>query len=517
MKNIIYLILVILVSLPIGCDDPNEGNNYAVRDGDPVGTWLEKNENFSDWVSLLRRTNMFSILNVKSTYTCFVPTNEAIQEYLSQKGYQSINEITDKEALYLVQYHILAGSEFQTKVMTNGRLTDTTVSGDYLVTKFVGGDIFVNNYAQIVNRDIKVLNGYIHVLNKMLNPEQRSVWELLAANNRYLIFTQAVEKAGLQPTLNEISRMHTGGKAFVTAMVVPNEVFEKAGMSTLQDVIDEYSPSRSDYTDPSNPFHKYVAYHILSGMQSYNDLVDFDKGKDSKNVETMANNEMIMVEDVNNEVVINRDSILQQFVHIVDSVYNKQAINGIYHEIDHLMPVFVPKLSTVKIEFSDKNYFPEYAAIPFYRSGGGTYNLDTVNFPYVRWYTIPEGVGTVQYHRRTGWGIKLDYTDVVQANLGSIGWVEFDLPTIVKGKYRVSLNYHYAKDRGSYQFSFDPKNGDSGKNIGAPVDFKSTGYSGKLSALGIINFTETSGHTLRATVVRSGLMELDYILFEPVN
>ena len=231
----------------------------------------------------------------------------------------------------------------------------------------------------------------------------------------------------------------------------------------------------------------------------------------------MANNEMIMVEDVSNEVVINRDSTLNQFVHIVDTVYNKQAINGIYHEIDHLMPVFVPKLSTVKIEFSDKNYFPEYAAISFYRSGGGTYDLDTVNFPYVRWYTIPEGVGKVQYHRRTGWGIKLDYTDVVQVNLGSIGWVEFDLPTIVKGKYRVSLNYHYAKDRGSYQFSFDPKNGDSGKNIGAPVDFKSTGYSGKLSTLGIINFTETSGHTLRATVVRSGLMELDYILFEPVN
>lgn len=46
MKNIIYLILIILVSLPISCDDPNEGNNYAVRDGDPVGTWLEKNENF---------------------------------------------------------------------------------------------------------------------------------------------------------------------------------------------------------------------------------------------------------------------------------------------------------------------------------------------------------------------------------------------------------------------------------------------------------------------------------------
>ena len=173
------------------------------------------------------------------------------------------------------------------------------------------------------------------------------------------------------------------------------------------------------------------------------------------------------------------------------------------------MPGFVPKLSTVKIEFSDKNYFPEYAAISFYRSGGGTYDLDTVNFPYVRWYTIPEGVGKVQNHRRTGWGIKLDYTDVVQVNLGSIGWVEFDLPTIVKGKYRVSLNYHYAMDRGSYQFSFDPKNGDSGKNIGAPVDFKSTGYSGKLSTLGIINFTETSGHTLRATVVRSGLMELE--------
>lgn len=172
--------------------------------------------------------------------------------------------------------------------MTNGRLTDTTVSGDYLVTKFVGGDIFVNNYAQIINRDIKVLNGYIHVLDKMLNPEQRSIWGILETNPRYSIFTAAVEKAGLKPTLNEINRMHTGGKAFVTAMVVPNEVFEKAGMTELQNVIDEYSPNRNDYTSSSNPFHKYVAYHILSGMQSYNDLVDFDKGKDSKNIETMA-------------------------------------------------------------------------------------------------------------------------------------------------------------------------------------------------------------------------------------
>ncbi len=135
-----------------------------------------------------------------------------------------------------------------------------------------------------------------------------------------------------------------------------------------------------------------------------------------------------MVEDVDNEVVINRDADLEQYVHLVDSAYNRQGVNGIYHEIDHLMPVFVPKLSTVKIELSDKNYYPEYASIPFYRSGGGTYDLDTVSFPYVRWRTIPEGGGTVQYHRRTGWGIALDYTDVVQVSLGAIGWVEFDLP-----------------------------------------------------------------------------------------
>lgn len=517
MKNIFYLLMILLIGLPIGCDDPNEGNDYAVRDGEPVGTWLDENENFSEWVKLLRRTNMFSILNVKSTFTCFVPTNKAIQEFLTSKGYQSVDDIPESEALHLVKYHILAGNEYQTKIMTNGRLTDTTVSGDYLITRFVGGDIFVNENAKIANRDIKVLNGYIHILDKMLDPEQRSVWQLLQANSRYTIFAAAVEKAGLQKTLDEIGRMHTGGKAFVTAMVVPNEVFVKAGMESVDDVIQEYSPERNDYTNAANPFHKYVAYHILSGMQSYNDLVDFDKGKSTKNIETLANNEMIMVEDVENEVVINRDSTLKQYIHLVDSVYNKQAINGIYHEIDHLMPVFVPKLSTVKIEFSDKNYYPEYASISFYRSGGGTYNLDTVNFPYVRWYTLPEGVGSVQYHRRTGWGIALDYTDVVQVNLGSIGWVEFDLPTIVRGKYKVSLNYHYAPTRGCYQFSFDPKNGDSGKNIGAPVDFLSSGYSGKLSSLGVVNFTETSGHTLRATVVRSGLMELDYILFEPVN
>ena len=302
MKKICYLLFVVLVSLLIGCNDPNEGNDYAVREGEPAGTWLEENGNFSAWVKLLRRANMFSILNVKTTFTCFVPTDQAVNEYLAGKGYQSVDDIPEAEVLHLVKYHILAGNEYQTKIMTNGRLGDTMVSGDYLISKFVGGDIYINDYARIMNRDIEVLNGYIHVLDKMLDPEIRSVWELLQSNPRYSIFTAAVEKAGLQPILHRTGRLHTGGKSFVTAMVVPDEVFKKAGMNGVDDVVREYSPEKDNYTEVSNPFYKYMAYHILSGMQSYNDLVDFEKGKNVKNIETLANNEMIMVEDVDNEV-----------------------------------------------------------------------------------------------------------------------------------------------------------------------------------------------------------------------
>ena len=263
-----------------------------------------------------------------TTFTSFVPTDQAVNEYLAGKGYQSVDDIPEAEVLHLVKYHILAGNEYQTKIMTNGRLGDTMVSGDYLISKFVGGDIYINVYA---------------VPDKMLDPEIRSVWELLQSNPRYSIFTAAVEKAGLQPILHRTGRLHTGGKSFVTAMVVPDEVFKKAGMNGVDDVVREYSPEKDNYTEVSNPFYKYMAYHILSGMQSYNDLVDFDKGKNVKNIETLANNEMIMVEDVDNEVVINRDADLEQYVHLVDSAYNRQGVNGIYHEIDHLMPVFVPK------------------------------------------------------------------------------------------------------------------------------------------------------------------------------
>lgn len=517
MKRIIYYTLLLLSLLTVSCSDPNAGQDFAVRDGSPIGSYLENDSRFSDWVSLLKRTEMFSILNVKTTFTCFAPTNAAIQTYLQLYGYKSVDEIKAEEAVYLVKYHILAGSEFTSKVMTNGKLSDTTASGDYLVTKYVGGDIFVNEYARIIGRDIKVLNGYIHVLDKMLNPETRSIWDLFKNNSRYTIFTDAVKTAGLEETLSQIGRLHTGGKAFVTAMVVSDEVFRNAQMNSVQDLIQEYSPLREDYTESSNPFHKYVAYHLLAGMQSYNDLVDFDKGKNSKNIATMADNELIMIEDMNGRLVINRDVLHNQATYLVDSVYNRQAINGIYHEVDHIMPIFSPPLSTVKVELSDKNYYPEYASIPSYRTGTLTYNLEPEKFPYVRWQTIPEGNGVVQYSRRNGWGIALDYFDMIQVNLGSIGWVEFDLPAIVKGKYRVTINYHFAPTRGTYQFSFDPKNGDSGKNIGAPVDFHSTGYSAKKTVLGVVNFTENSTHVIRATVVKAGLMELDYVLFEPVN
>lgn len=517
MKKIAYYIILLLSFNLMSCEDPNADSDYAVREGEPIGSYLEKDDRFSDWVSLLRRTDMFSILNVKTTFTCFVPTNDAVKTYLDLKGYKSPDEITQDEAVYLVKYHTLNGSEFPTKLMTNGKLSDTTASGDYLVTQYQGINIIVNNYTRIAQRDIKVLNGYIHVLDKMLNPATNTIWGSVSANPRYSIYTGAIQKAGLEQKLSTIERLYTGGKAFITAMIVPDEVFRATGMNSVQDLIDEYSPNRNDYAERSNPFYKYVAYHLLAGMQSYNDLVDFDKGKNSKNIETLANNELMMTEDVNGTLVINRDTAQKQYIHLVDSVYNRQAINGMYHEIDHVMPVFSPPLLTVKIELTDKNYYPEYASISFYRSGGGTYDLDSEKFPFVRWQTIPEGGGTVQYHRRTGWSAALDYSDIVQSNLGAIGWVEFDLPAIVKGKYRVTINNHHAPTRGAYQFSFDPKNGDSGKNIGAPVDFHNTGYAGKKTTLGIVNFTENSTHVFRATVVKSGLMELDYILFEPVN
>ena len=77
--------------------------------GDVITTYLQKHEEFSDFLYLMNRVHfspksestVADLLAARGNYTCFIPTNEAIQTYLDSvyhvDGYD-IHELPDSVA-----------------------------------------------------------------------------------------------------------------------------------------------------------------------------------------------------------------------------------------------------------------------------------------------------------------------------------------------------------------------------------------------------------------------------------
>lgn len=189
MRKITYLIVLAFSVLLFNCEDPNKDKDFAIFDGVSAGAWLESQPEFSLWTALLKRTNMFNALTVKNTFTCFAAKNAAVEEYLKKKlgtDRASIEDLDLETARYLVRYHNIVGLQIETSAMTNGKLADTTASGDYLVTKFTeGGVIYVNDSSRIVGKDIPMINGVLHVLDKVMDPVVDPVWVLLNETPEY--------------------------------------------------------------------------------------------------------------------------------------------------------------------------------------------------------------------------------------------------------------------------------------------------------------------------------------------
>ena len=524
MKHIL-LFVIILCSI-IGCDDINNEESFAKEEGLTIGDLLELNPDYSEWTRLLKEADLFNALTVREEFTCFVPSNTAVQAYAEENGQTSIDFMEKGEIEYFLKYHVIGGREYDRLLFTNGRLGDTTMSGDYLMTGYDESDILINDRSKLDGAQQKASNGILHQIDKCLDPVTETLADLVTVNPRYSIFNELVKTTGADTAVMDLLRDQYGYKFYATLFVVPNEIYNASGIEGVDVLIAKYSPHRDDYTDKSNPLYKYAAYHLMQGISSFAELADFKVGPKVKNMGTFASGELITIQDKGGVLQFNYDpNNEEQVITFYNSAYNILARNGIVHEVNNIMEIYTPDAVTVKFEFTDAAHFPGFSGLDWYlRSGdagqGKTELVTTEMMPYIRYASIPEGAARVLYECRATWRGAgkpdtwyFDNGDVLNASCGPVGWWEMDLPYIVKGTYKVKLKYHKASlSRGDYQMSIN------GKNVGAPIVFgHSGGWSCPVQDVGTIHFRETTNPTVRFSVIRPGIMEVDYIIFELID
>lgn len=502
MKNIILLSVLIFLSLfLVKCEDPLNGSTFSAYDEQPVGLWLESQPEYSEFVKLLRMTDLYNALNVKMDFTCFVCDNNAVEAYLKSKGLNSVTELDSATAAYLVAYHIIPGNKYDHTAFT-GKLVDSTASGDYLTVKpgEEGGinSIYVNNYALIIQKDMEAINGVLHKIDRMLDPIVVTIGDVIRKNGRYSIFSEAIDYCGLSDLLS--SRSRTVGittiRDYKTVFVVSDSIFNENGISSFDDLKAAY---------PDTSLRQFMAYHIINTNSDFGELATFitSPKTNRKNILTYAHNQLISVVDQGSEIILNDGS---ESVRLVNGRYDMQGNNGYVHEIDKLMNVAEPEPALVIWQFSD---IIDCRILPLYKQwtdalNQKSYNLDYEHLQEVRWETVPASTSTGKYQLRKDNNMDNDY---FLFSLGYVGWIEFDLPVLAKGKYDVSISRKvYNNGRGTCYFYVD------GKKNSATISCASGSKPFKADQQ---VFDVQGPHKIKFTAFKPGTMDMDYITFTP--
>lgn len=472
-----------------------------------ISAYLESHaDKYSTLLEVLEITGIKPVLNAYGHYTFFAPDNNAFDEFINAYGYNSVRDFDIPFLKTLVKYHLI-GKEIETNYLPNGVLSDTTYSGDNLVFTFGEGglnSITINGEAQIAERDIQVANGFINRVDKVLDPVFLSVYDKLESLGKYDIFVQALRVTGLSDTLSRIYvplNQEMNIRTRFTLFCETDAVFNEDGIHSLEELKSRYS-NTGNLKDPENGLHKFMAYHCLPGVFYLNQL-------DSFNYNTLTPNKLVNVK-LTGDLLLNwhmkTDEVLpvESFVKIIRENSNRSAKNGVIHAIDKVLELYEPRPVYFTFDLTS------YQGMDI----GQTYTQKELK--------AIKGISA----ENTGIWYRMSLLDedssYLETTTKNIGWtVEFDLPPIVQGRYKIRLHWVSDGDRAEAVQTFW-----DGVIFGSefsmrqqkrpPVSPPEWIYDFRVAYdLGTVILDETKPHKIKFFGLTEGLGEFDYLSFWP--
>lgn len=522
---------IILLLIVFSCKDPFEGTTFTAYEDLPMSLYLDSRpDDFSKWVELLKYTDLYNTLNLNTSYTVFTPTNEAMDQYLDSLGVSSVQELDLNESYNLVLYHIIHGITLTQSQFTTGTIERATALGDKLSVSFRdGGVVYINNYSEISEPNLAVTNGVVHAIDQVLIPISATIYDRLL-EDEYSIMREAVDITGLDSVLTNVMEkvLNSSGDSVInrfyyTFFAVNNATFSAIGINSFDDLTSVLNVQGTDYKNEENELHKYVAYHILDQLKS-TDKLALAEGETSKNINTMANKELINITNTaQNQLRFNYNEDTNESIQIAEGDIGCK--NGVIHQIDNWMPVKTPPATNILWELTD---YAELASVcsyfqSAYPNGGSsmyTKSLERDEISVYSWASVPDKEsGVVTYvNNRNNDGVYYltENHDHLRLSTGISGWVEMPTPVIVKGTYSMDISYisyFSAELAGELQCYLD------GVKLGSSFKISNTDQD-KIASQSLttsITFDETESHTLRIVGIDGKKLTLDYIQFTPVN
>jgi len=461
-----------------------------------AGDYISNNpDQFSEFEKLMKATSMEALLNVRGPFTVFVPDNNAMIAYYKQKKVSSLEEFSDTFMEELIGNHII-GFEIPTDEMGLGALSQTNAIGDYLTSEFEGSDIIISKNSKIIKRNIRTANGFIHIIDKVLDPVTKDIFSVISSNPSFKIFTKGLELTGIKDTLQLISFPYgkTIARTRFTILAVADTIFNRYGIYNVEDLIKWCQASPDSLTYKNNSFYRYMEYHCMNGSYYLSDL--------NTGLYPILSRDNNLMFTIDTDYKINYDRKTNAYTGFIIPASNTPAKNGALHAVNDILPVTEPEPSVVIFETTE---FFDLMQGDYYQHYYWRFFDGEKTFEKIKW----DGDYLLYYLKGT------DGTNMNNDCLSMNGWwtISITFPKVMKGKYNVSI--------------FQPGWFDV-TNCVAYIDgvmtpfvysgpYGKTGGSGGLQKIGEVNFPTTSEHTITLRNIVNGMLFWDYVRFDPVK
>lgn len=484
MGSTVLLLTLVLYSCKVEPDrwDPRSENQVITE-------YVETNEQYSEFYGLLDSTGTSSLLAVRGPFTLFLPNNDAMNAYYTEKGISSYMDLSAEDQTELAMNHIV-DAQIEAGGIGLGALPEVNGIGDYLVSEFDGADIIINKDSKIIDRDILTANGVIHQVSKVLDPVKKSVYDVLADDPSYSIFAEGLSRTGLKDTLGVISFPFgkTTARTRFTILAIADTTFQRLGIPNIDALVAKYTNDPDNITDINNGFYRYMEYHCIA--ETYY-LSDLPLGAHNYPVLSYDNYVSIAVDK---DYKINIETSTGEYTHFIIDKSNIPGKNGTIHSVNKLLPVVQPAPAEIRWETTD--HF-DLKQLDCFQNTYGRFFDGQNDFEDIKW----EGSYLLYY-------FKLNQFNLLHDDMLSMQgwfWCEVTTPKIMKGHYKLTGNIW--NNWVDYAVYVD----------GVNTALVKKSDPANTTLWGEFNFTKTERHKIRILATSPGILFWDYVTFTPIN
>jgi hypothetical protein len=392
-----------------------------------------------------------------------------------------------------------------------GALPSETLSQDILTVSFIlepdTSYFSINNQAPVIETNIELSNGFIHVISSALEPIAFTTYGWLEQQTGFSIFLSAIDATGLKDDFDIDTKDEEEEARPFTLILEHDSIFNRRGIFSFEDLAADISPDNEDYTNPLNPLYNFVNYHMLNETQFLNDFEDkatnYSTHSDIPlNINGLGLDIVINSgKQVFDTITVGTDTTIVDYIGFKYDVSNLLSRSGSIHFIDQILRQVKPSRAIQTYQFNEEPLFNEFRQEP------SEYLVeDPSSLLFIKWSGSDLFFIKEAEDNHPAWGS--DYL-----LLGGDFSITYEVSKLVQGSYMVYLRAERFNGLNALVEVFI-----DGKKLGGLIDLTTGGTSEspfQQIELGTINFLKYEGHTVQVRSLIPGLFLWDYVRFEP--